>query len=50
VIPFSVLFGKEGASTRLRASREIERQALLEVIPELEHDSAFNLADFRDIP
>ncbi len=39
----------EQTRTRLRASREIERQALLEVIPELEHDSAFNLIDFREI-
>ena len=39
----------EQTRTRLRASREIERQALLEVIPELERDSAFNLIDFREI-
>ena len=40
----------EQTRTRLRASREIERQALLEVIPEqTARDPAFMLINFRDI-
>ena len=40
----------EQRRTRLRASREIEREALLEVIPQqLNRDPALTLTDFRDI-
>ncbi len=40
----------EQTRTRLRASREIERQALLAVIPErIEHDPDLTLLDFRGI-
>ena len=40
----------EQTRTRLRASREIERRALLEVIPEwLDRDPAFSLIDFGQL-
>jgi predicted glycoside hydrolase/deacetylase ChbG (UPF0249 family) len=40
----------EQAHTRLRASREVERSALLEVIPEaLRNDPALTLIDFHQL-